>query len=328
MLLFHFTLVSGVYDILKRESYHWLLCPKNHTPSTQAIGPDYLGGVVGNWYQYTVSGWLYGNGTSKDSIFALSNQTLPRCSAITLPIAFRVEHLVADSVPSGRYDTTYLFVRNDTFADYGGQLIYAIGKTSWITLDTCIVKNDTPFVIQSIDGDNIPDTARIRYQTGTLTLQNGDTFYTSSPIGWKITITNKNQYPIDSVIETDKWKFKIVRYKGLWRIADDSLRQVYYAFGSPNPALDTTYKNTFIKTLTNTSYVPQTLILTDGIYIKGQKLFINYEGNKNIIIFNTNGEIVKNIRTTEKVIDISSLRGAYLIRINTNKGISFLKFVN
>jgi hypothetical protein len=293
--------------------------PKAKNPSIASIGPEYLGGVVGNWYLYQLAGVAYGNGTSRDSIFSVEPAITPYCDAPN--VAFRVEKIVSDSFPSGRYDTTFQYVRNDSAAVYGGIIVYKILQNTWQGIDTCIVLLNTPYPIPSVDDDAIPDTVWYRSSPGNLISKNADTVYSRVEIRYKVKTTSTiSGFPMDSILAYDRYKFRFRENKGFWLIKLDTSYVVFYITGFG--AFPTTLANVYTKTLlqSNVSIPESNLsykIINNTIYFDR-----TYKGY--IYIYKPDGRMYKSIFLNGKSLDLSSYKGLYIIKLGQN----YIKFIN
>jgi hypothetical protein len=293
--------------------------PKAQNPSIASIGPEYLGGVVGNWYLYQLTGVLYGNGTSRDSIFSVEPAITPYCG--TQNVAFRVEKIVSDSFPSGRYDTTFQYVRNDSAADYGGIIVYKILQNTWQGIDTCVVLLNTPYPIPSVDDDAIPDTVWYRSSPGNLISKNADTVYSRVEIRYKVKTTSTiSGFPMDSILAYDRYKFRFRENYGFWLIKLDTSYVVFYITGFG--AFPTTLANVYTKTLlqSNVSIPESNLsykIINNTIYFDR-----TYKGY--IYIYKPDGRMYKSIFLNGKSLDLSSYKGLYIIKLGQN----YIKFIN
>ncbi len=291
---------------------------KAQTPSIMLIGPEYLGGVVGNWYLYQLTGIAYGNGTSRDSIFSVAPGITPYCD--TPNVAFRVEKIVSDSFPNGKYDTTFQYVRRDSSADYGGIIVYKILQTTWQGIDTCIVKLNNPYPIASVDDDPIPDTVWYRSSPGNLISKSADTVYSRVEIRYKVKTTSTiSGIQVDSILAYDRYKFRFRENKGFWLIKLDTSYVVFYIHNlGPYPSSLT---NVYSKTLqqSNVSLYEQVSykIINNIIYF--DKPIEDY-----IYIYRPDGRIYKVIFLKGKVLDLSHYKGLYIVKF----GKSYIKFIN
>ncbi len=291
---------------------------KAQTPSIMLIGPEYLGGVVGNWYFYQLTGVAYGNGTSRDSIFSVAPGITPYCD--TPNVAFRVEKIVSDSFPNGRYDTTFQYVRKDSSADYGGIIVYKILQNTWQGIDTCIVKLNNPYPIASVDDDQIPDTVWYRSSPGNLISKNADTVYSRVEIRYKVKTTSTiSGIQVDSILAYDRYKFRFRENKGFWLIKLDTSYVVFYIhnFG-PYPSSLT---NVYTKTLQQFN-VP--LYEQVSYKIINNIIYFDKPIEDYIYIYRPDGRIYKVIFLKGKVLDLSHYKGLYIVKF----GKSYIKFIN
>ena len=287
-----------VWDKLPTKIY----LPKAQNPSIASIGPEYLGGVVGNWYLYQLTGVLYGNGTSRDSIF-LVTPVITYCDNPN--VAFRVEKIVSDSFPSGRYDTTFQYVREDSAAVYGGIVVYKILQNTWQGIDTCVVLLNTPYPIPSIDDDAIPDTVWYRSSPGNLISKNADTVYSRVEIRYKLKTTSTiSGFQIDSILFYDRYKFRFRENYGFWLIKLDTSYIVAYITGfGPFPIIQA---NVYTKTLlqTNVSISESDLsykIINNTIYFDR-----TYKGY--IYIYKPDGRMYKSIFLMENLLTLQAIK--------------------
>ncbi|MCX7947409.1 MAG: hypothetical protein N2504_02320 [candidate division WOR-3 bacterium] len=305
------------WDILSKISLDYV----KKGSHVQSVGPEYLGGVLGNWYLYNLSGSIYGNGISRDSISVvvqLNPNDLPYCPSQTPTVAIRLEHIQANQ---NRIDTTFQYVRPyDSLAVYGGIGVYRINRNTWEGLDTCVIKPNIAIPIESFDGDQIPDTVWYRPSPGSLLSKNADTVYSRAEIRYKIRITNTNQYPIDSILVFDRYKFRFRENKGFWLISlDTSYAMLYTQFG-PIPQTQT---NLLRKELQNSS-VNLLENISGKFKIVNSKIYFdrNYDGM--IYIYKPNGTLERSFYFKGNILDLSKLKGLYIIKIREQ----YIKFLN
>ena len=291
---------------------------KAQIPSITLIGPEYLGGVVGNWYLYQLTGIAYGNGTSRDSIFEVAPAITPYCD--TPNVAFRVEKIVSDSFPNGRYDTTFQYVRKDSSADYGGIIVYKILETSWQGIDTCIVKLNNPYPISSVDDDQIPDTVWYRSSPGNLISKNADTVYSRVEIRYKVKTTSTiSGIQVDSILVQDRYKFRFRENKGFLLIKFDTSYLVFYIhnFGPYPSSLTNVYTKTLQQSSVPLSEQMSYKVINNIIYF--DKPIEDY-----IYIYKPDGRIYKVLFLKGKILDLSDYKGFYIIKFGKN----YIKFIN
>ncbi len=282
------------------------------------IGPGYIGSAVGNWYLYQVTGWLYGSGTSKDSIFALTEAITPYCD--TIPnVGFRTE--VWNTTDTSFVDTAYQFIRSDSAVDYYGIIIYRVNYTSWEGIDTCITKLNYPYPIPSIDDDNIPDTLYLRSSPGTLISINADTVYTRVEVRYKIKTTGTIQgLPMDSILEYDVWKFKLRENYGFTQMGIDSLRVIFFITGFGSFPIDTF--DVFMKVIQQAVSISERE--NANFKLLNNKIYFDKPYDGQIFIYRTDGRLYRAFYFRGNELDLSSYKGLYIIRIGRN----YIRFVN
>jgi len=312
-------LVSLVFERGWKELPTKIYLPKAQNPSISSIGPEYLGGTVGNWYLYQLTGIAYGSGTSRDSIFLVEPAITPYCD--TPSVAFRVENIVSDSFPSGRYDTTFQYVRRDSSAIYGGIVVYKVLQNNWQGIDTCIVQLNNPYPISSVDDDMIPDTVWYRSSPGNLISNNADTVYSRVEIRYKVKTTSTiSGFPIDSILVYDRYKFRLVENRGFWLIKLDTSYVIFYitGFGAfPSTLTDVYAKNLLQSNVLISEISNKYRIINNIIYFDKP-----YEGY--IYIYKPDGGIYKSFFFKGKSLDLSNYRGLYIIKLDNN----YIKFIN
>lgn len=313
---FSFSLKVESFEILRNAK----LLKINNPISIQSIDPNYLGGSVGNWYLYNLTGTAYGNGTSKDSIFLLNYFSLPNCPSENPLVALRKEYIVSDSFPNGRTDTTFLYVRSDSSVDYGGIIVYRIGYNNWEGVDTCIIGFNTPIAIPSFDDDSIPDTLYLRPSPANLISKTADTVYSKVQLKYKIKNTGTIQgFQVDSITSEDVYKFRLKEYFGFLQIKlDTSYVKIYFAQGTfPLNRADVLTKN-----LAQAVYIPQ---FSDNKFkMIGNKIVFDNPYKGYIEIYKADGTLYRRFYFNGYDLDLSRYKGLYIIRIGKDR----IKFIN
>lgn len=305
----------NAWEIARSKGRVQIVKPQNYT--IQDIPPTYIGNVVGNWYLYQVTVFLYGSGTSKDSIIAVGDASTPYCG--TIPgAALRRE--VWNTAKKNSVDTTYQFIRPDSAIDYLGNIVYRVGYTTWEGIDTCISKFTDAHPIPSVDDDQIPDTLYLRPSTGTFISKVADTIYTRVEIRSKVKTTSTIQgLPVDSIRESDVWKFKLRENFGFTQIGVDSSHFVVFIYGYP-VTLDTF--DVFMKTLQNPSYTFEKPV--NDFKIVNSKIYFDKPYDGEVFIYKADGRLYRKLYVRSNELDLSTYKGLYIIRIGRN----YIKFVN
>ncbi len=302
-------IVNSIKAIKPVKSQNYSICD---------ISPGYIGNSPGNWYLYQVTGWLYGSGTSKDSIFEVASAITPYCD--TIPnVGFRAE--VWNTPNFSGVDTAYQFIRSDSAVDYYGNIVYRVNYTNWEGIDTCIIKLNYPYPIGSVDDDSLPDTLYVRSSPGTLISKNVDTVYTRVEIRYKIKTTSTIQgLPMDSILEYDKWKFKLRENYGFTQIGIDSAHIVFFITGYGSLPIDTF--DVFMKILQGASFISEKT--NTNFKLIGNKIYFDKPHDGKIFIYRTDGTLYRSLYFRGNELDLSSYKGLYIIRIGKN----YIRFVN
>jgi len=265
----------------------------------------YLGIITGNFWDYNITGILWGNGTERDSVFlvGLTPDTLGRCVFVGgLPGANYQVDMTTDS--SGRdVDTGFIYFRQgyDNLYGDGGLMVMkympSVGNT-WEAWDTCLIPLFQKFPIGDIDGDMIIDSVWVKPSSATVHTISSDTIRVRiSPLKYTVWVSSLDIfYGVDSIELWDYYRFVYVANFGKIEEHLDSERIRYFMFGFP--VLDTTYRNVYHKVIPSaaTSEYPRIV-----------------SGDKSVEIYTVSGRLIgRNMPINRK--------GTYFIVINTERG--------
>ena len=225
----------------------------SYTPFTL----DWLGITTGNFWDYTISGILYGNGTERDSVFIVGTigpTDLPYCTfAGSLPAANYQVFMNTDST-GPQTDTGFIYLRqgyDDLYGD-GGLMVMKYNPsvgTNWEAVDTCLIQLNTRYPIGDIDGDAVVDSFWVLSSTASVVSIVADTYLvTISPLRYAVWSSFLSSgYYVDSIVVWDYYRFKFVANFGKVEEHLDSERIKYFMFGSP--VIDTTFRDIYHKVL-------------------------------------------------------------------------------
>lgn len=244
----------------------------SYTPFTL----DWLGIVTGNYWDYTITGELWGSGTERDSVFLVGTtpDTLGTCVFVGgLPGANYQVDRTTDSTSGTGVDTGFIYFRQgyDNLYGDGGAMVMkympSLGN-SWEAWDTCFISLNTKLPIGDIDGDTVVDSLWVRSSNTRVSGVSADTFTTViSPLKYVVWISSLyTRYGVDSIVIWDYYRYKFVANFGKIEEHLDSERIRYYigAF----LVLDTTFRNLYHKFINTTSTKEYTQpVITNSTYV-------------------------------------------------------------
>ncbi len=280
----------------------------------------FLGGYEGASFSYYVEGIVFGLGTSKDSIVSIfSTDSIGRCIFTdSIPFAIRTEYYLTDSTPSGRLDTSYMFVA-DSLAKYGGLTIYKLGAVpfsdTWEAWDTCAIAVDSAIAIGDVDQDNQVDTLIPYASVGRALIPSGDTLVSRLALNYRLVLTSFAGL-FDSLVVSDIYHFKIVPNSFIALISYDTTQQVAYAGGNSFPL---TQVNVLKKTLYAYS-IPVSVHEDEVLSFAGSilKLPSRVERAK-VSLYDVSGKLRKvfSIEDTDRIV-LEGVKGAiYVVVVET-----------
>ncbi len=218
---------------------------------------DWLGVVEGRYWDYTITGILYGNGTERDSVFLvgiIGPTSFPYCTfSSPLPGANYQRFMNTDST-GPRIDTGFIYFRQGYDNLYGenGLIVMKYNPSlgdNWQAWDTCLIRLNTRYPIGDIDGDGIVDTFWVRSSTARVASISGPSYFiTISPLRYVVWSSLLSSYNIDSIVVWDYYRFKFNETFGKVEEHLDSSRIRYYMFGFP--VVDTAFRNLYHKVAT------------------------------------------------------------------------------
>jgi len=218
---------------------------------------DWLGVVEGRYWDYTITGILYGNGTERDSVFlvAIIGPTdFPYCTfSSSLPGANYQRFMNTDST-GPQTDTGFIYFRQGYDDLYGqdGLMVMKYNPSfgdNWQAWDTCLIRLNTRYPIGDIDGDAIVDSLWFKSSTARVASISGSSYLiTISPLRYTVWSSLFSSYNIDSIVVWDYYRFKFNETFGKVEEHLDSSRIKYYMFGFP--VVDTAFRNLYHKVAT------------------------------------------------------------------------------
>jgi len=218
---------------------------------------DWLGVVEGNYWDYTITGIMYGNGTERDSVFVvgvIGPTDFPYCTfSSSLPGANYQLFMNTDST-GPQTDTGFIYFRQGYDNLYGedGLMVMKYNPSlgnNWEAVDTCLIRLNTRYPIGDIDGDAIVDSFWVRSSTARVENISGPSYFiTISPLRYAVWSSLLSSYNIDSIVVWDYYRFKFNATFGKVEEHIDSERVKYYMFGFP--VLDTAFRNLYHKVAT------------------------------------------------------------------------------
>jgi hypothetical protein len=220
---------------------------------------DWLGVEEGRYWDYTITGILYGNGTERDSVFlvgVIGPTDFPYCTfASSLPGANYQSFMNTDST-GPQTETGFIYFRQGYDNLYGqdGLMVMKYNPSlgdNWEAWDTCLIRLNTRYPIGDIDGDGIVDTFWVKSSTARVASISGPSYFiTISPLRYTVWISSLSSppFPIDSIVVWDYYRFKFNATFGKVEEHIDSERVKYYMFGFP--ILDTAFRNLYHKVAT------------------------------------------------------------------------------
>lgn len=269
---------------------------------------DWLGLALGNYWDYDITGDMWGNGTERDSVLDVgtTSDTVGSCVFTGgLPIAFYQLDRTTDSASGTTVDTGFIYFRQgyDNLYGDGGIMVMkympSLGN-SWEAWDTCFIPLNTRLPIGDVDGDAVVDSLWVRSSNTQVSAVSADTFTTViSPlkyVAWLSSFT-----VVDSIVIWDYYRFKFVENFGKTEEHLDSERIRFYMYGMP--IIDTTLTNIYHKVIRSTISVEEYSkpVITNNAYVytsSGRfagKFIPNRKGVYFVIISSDKGKIVRKV---------------------------------
>jgi hypothetical protein len=218
---------------------------------------DWLGVEEGRYWDYTITGILYGNGTERDSVFIVGNigptDFLYCTFSSSLPGANYQRFMNTDST-GPQTDTGFIYFRQGYDDLYGqdGLMVMKYNPSlgdNWQAVDTCLIRLNTRYPIGDIDGDGRVDTFWVKSSTARVENISGPSYFiTISPLRYVVWSSLLSSYNIDSIVIWDYYRFVFNATFGKVEEHLDSERVRYYMFGFP--VLDTAFRNLYHKVAT------------------------------------------------------------------------------
>jgi hypothetical protein len=218
---------------------------------------DWLGVVEGRYWDYTITGILYGNGTERDSVFLVGTigpTDFPYCTfSSSLPGANYQRFMNTDST-GPQTDTGFIYFRQGYDNLYGedGLIVMKYNPSlgnNWEAVDTCLIRLNTRYPIGDIDGDSRVDSFWVKSSTARVANISGSSYFiTISPLKYAVWSSLLSSSFIDSIVVWDYYRFVFNATFGKVEEHLDSERVRFYMFGSP--IWDTAYRNLYHKVTT------------------------------------------------------------------------------
>jgi len=218
---------------------------------------DWLGVVEGRYWDYTITGILYGNGTERDSVFlvAIIGPTdFPYCTFSSSLAGANYQRFMNTDSTGPQTDTGFIYFRQGYDDLYGqdGLMVMKYNPSfgdNWQAWDTCLIRLNTRYPIGDIDGDAIVDSLWFKSSTARVASISGSSYLiTISPLRYTVWSSLFSSYNIDSIVVWDYYRFKFNETFGKVEEHLDSSRIKYYMFGFP--VVDTAFRNLYHKVAT------------------------------------------------------------------------------
>lgn len=235
----------------------------NQIPLREQVRPfslDYIGVTDGNFWDYVITGWLYGSGTERDSIIlvGVTPDTLGTCVFIGgLPGADYQVFMNTDST-GPTYDTGFIYFRQGYDNLYGFDGIMPMKYTPslgdfWEAWDTCLIPLNTRLPIGDVDGDMIVDSLWVSSSRSVVySISSSNISVKISPLKYAAWASSLySSYNIDSIVIWDYYRFVFTENFGKIEEHLDSERLRYYMFGYT--IIDTTLGDLYHKVLSSFS---------------------------------------------------------------------------
>jgi len=260
---------------------------------------DWLGVVEGRYWDYTITGIRYGNGTERDSVFivgAIGPTDFPYCTfSSSLPGANYQLFMNTDST-GPQTDTGFIYFRQGYDDLYGEDVLMVVKYNpslgdNWEAWDTCLIRLNTRYPLGDIDGDGRVDSLWFKSSTARVENISGTSYFiTISPLKfgvWGSLLSSS--YDIDSIEIWDYYRFKFNATFGKVEEHVDSEKVRYYMFGYP--VFDTAFRNLYHKVAT-TSISEVSKEITSGevkVYTADGRYVGKYVPNRRGIYFVLSG---------------------------------------
>jgi hypothetical protein len=273
----------------------------------------WLGYTSGAHWTYNLSGSLYGNGTTNDSVIGFSTvDSIGTCYKPSTDVAFWVSIGTSDS--GAINDTGFTYFDGTLYSERGIMVAKynATTSDSWEAWDTCFTPLSVRFPVGDIDGDTVVDSAWVESATMRVSTATSTELatYTTLPIGvWASALASS--YNIDSIIiyEHDRHIFQINYGKAATHT--DSTRYIYYMYGTP--AIDTTFYDIYHKVLAvgvaerpNVGYV--------SLVIKKDAVSVAYPEDYTLSVYSSTGRLVSRFNGKgSNTYHLPKIKGVYFI---------------
>jgi len=283
---------------------------------------SWLGYDSGDRWDYTISGWYYGNGSVVDSVFAVGTiDSVGTCYKPGTEIAFLTSVGTSDS---GAINDTFFMYFDGALYSEGGVMVAkynAATGDSWEAWDTCLIGPlNTRFPIGDIDGDLNEDSAWVEaspMRAVNATSSELETHVAPLTIGvWASALASS--YGIDSIIiyEYDRHLFLIGEGKA--ETHTDSVRYVYFMYGSP--AIDTVYPDAYHKIL-NVAVSERPEISRASLTVSDGFVTVAYEGDYTLSIYSSAGRLVRRyVANRPATYPLPANRGVMFVVLRTDRG--------
>ena len=253
---------------------------------------SWLGYVDGASWDYTLSGWFYGNGSTTDSVIAVGTiDSVGTCYKPGTEIAFWVSVGTSDS--GAINDTTFTYFDGTLYGEGGVMVAKYNASTgdSWEAWDTCLIALNSRFPIGDIDGDATVDSAWVTSSQATVaTATSTDLAVNVFPLIVNVWASSLVSYGVDR-IEIKEYDRHIFRINfGKMATHTDSVEYIYYSGSSP--VLDTVYYDAYHKVM-NVNVAERPSVGHSSVSFRNGAVSVAYDGDYTLSIYSATGRLVK-----------------------------------
>ncbi len=248
----------------------------------------YLGISSGAFWDYYLSGLMYGSGTERDSVLLVLNVPglIGRCVFWSFIPWASIKRVTSSSFGSS-IETTFVYFRTDNIYA-NGRLMFMkynpyLGE-SWEAWDTCFIPLNLKVPIGDLDMDGIWDTIWARSSIAQVESLNAGVYtVTISPLKYGVWLS-RSSYLFDSIVVWEYYRFKFIPYVGKVEEHLDSQKWRYYRSGSSfdMPVWDVYHK---VITTSITESIRNLQVKEESVYsLDGRKLGRSLPKRKGIYI--------------------------------------------
>jgi len=274
---------------------------------------SWLGYVAGAAWDYTLSGGLYGNGSTHDSVLAvMPYDTIGTCYKPGTQVAAWVSIGTADS--GAINDTSFTYFDGTLYGE-GGVMVAKYNAASgdtWEAWDTCLLALNTRFPIGDVDGDATVDSAWVVSSQATVDAATSTNLAVGIyPLNIRVWASAFTSYGVDSIVikEYDRHIFRI-NY-GKVGTHTDSVRYTYIAGSAP--VLDTLFPDFYHKVM-NVSVSERPSVGYSVLTLRDGVVDVTYVGNYTLSIYSSTGRLVRRYFGRKKAsYPLPSRKGVYFV---------------